>query len=151
MWTSRYGKDFPSPASSNFGPKVLLINEDAGSGGDYFPWHFKHAHVGPVIGKRTWGGLVGILNFPVLVDGGYVTAPNIAFYNPNGTWDVENHGVDPDIEVELDPSMWRQGRDAQLERAVQEAMRLLASRPKPNVKKPAYRDKSTLEKAQARG
>jgi tricorn protease len=104
-----------------------------------------------VIGKRTWGGLVGILSFPVLVDGGYVTAPNIAFYNPNGTWDVENHGVDPDVEVELDPYLWRQGRDTQLERAVLEAMKLLASKPKPSVKKPAYRDKSTLEKAQARG
>ncbi|HWA82937.1 MAG TPA: PDZ domain-containing protein, partial [Fimbriimonadaceae bacterium] len=99
MWTSRYGKDFTSPLSAIFGPKVLLINQYAGSGGDYFPWHFRKVGLGPLIGKRTWGGLVGILVFPPLMDGGSVTAPNIAFYNPNGTWDVENHGVDPDIDV----------------------------------------------------
>ena len=146
MWTPRYGKDFNSPLSQIYGPKVMLVNEFAGSGGDYFPWHFKKAKVGPVVGKRTWGGLVGILNFPILIDGGSVTSPNIAFYNPDGLWDVENHGVDPDIDVELDPYLWRQGRDAQLERAVAEAMKLLAKQPKPTIKKPAYPDKSTLGK-----
>ena len=100
--------------------------------------------MGPLIGKRTWGGLVGILRFPGLKDGGYVTAPNVAFYNPNGTWDVENHGVDPDIEVELDPYQWRVGHDAQLERGVQEVLKLIASHPKPAVKKPQYMDKSKL-------
>lgn len=144
MWTSRYGKDFTSPLSAIFGPKVLLINQYAGSGGDYFPWHFRKVGVGPLIGKRTWGGLVGILVFPALMDGGSVTAPNVAFYNPNGTWDVENHGVDPDIEVDLDPYLWRQGHDAQLERGVAEVLKRMASQPKQNVKKPAYMDKSKL-------
>jgi len=144
MWTSRYGKDFASPASANFGPKVMIINQFAGSGGDYFPWHFKKAAVGPIVGKRTWGGLVGILVFPTLVDGGSVTAPNIAFYNPNGTWDVENHGVDPNVEVDLDPYLWRQGHDAQLEKAVQVALEELAKSKPPVIKKPAYKDKSKL-------
>jgi tricorn protease len=100
--------------------------------------------VGPLVGKRTWGGLVGILEFPTLVDGGTVTAPNIAFYNPNGSWDVENHGVDPDVEVEMDPYLWRQGHDPQLERGVQEVLKLMESRPKPAIKKPPYQDKSKL-------
>ncbi|HLK14531.1 MAG TPA: S41 family peptidase, partial [Fimbriimonadaceae bacterium] len=150
MWMSRYGKDFSSPAWANFGPKVLLINEMAGSGGDYFPWHFRHAHAGPIVGRRTWGGLVGILTFPVLVDGGYVTAPNVAFYNPDGTWDVENHGVDPDMEVDLDPHLWREGRDTQLEKGVEVAMKLLESHKPPAVKRPAYKDKSTVKGAEAR-
>lgn len=144
MWTSRYGKDFASPASQNFGPKVMIVNQFAGSGGDYFPWHFKKAQVGPIVGKRTWGGLVGILVFPTLVDGGSVTAPNIAFYNPNGTWDVENHGVEPNIDVELDPYLWRQGRDSQLEKAVEVAMEKLKTYKPPVVKKPAYPDKSKV-------
>lgn len=146
MWTARYGKDFTSPLSQIYGPKVMIVNQYAGSGGDYFPWHFKKAKAGPVVGMRTWGGLVGILNFPTFIDGGSVTAPNIAFYNPDGLWDVENHGVDPDIEVDLDPYLWRQGRDSQLERAVAEAMKLLAKQSKPTIKKPAYPDKSTLGK-----
>lgn len=146
MWTSRYGKDFSSPLSAIYGPKVMIVNEYAGSGGDYFPWHFKKAKVGPVVGHRTWGGLVGILNFPSLIDGGGVTSPNIAFYNPDGKWDVENYGVDPDIAVEMDPALWRQGRDPQLERAVEEGMKLLAKQPKSTVKKPAYPDKSSVDK-----
>jgi len=146
MWTARYGKDFTSPLSQIYGPKVMIVNQYAGSGGDYFPWHFKKAKVGPVVGYRTWGGLVGILNFPTFIDGGSVTAPNIAFYNPNGTWDVENYGVDPDIEVDFDPALWRQGHDPQLERAVAEAMKLLEKQPKSGIKKPAYPDKSTIGK-----
>lgn len=144
MWESRYGKDFSSPMMQNFGPKVLLINEFSGSGGDYFPWHFRQAKVGPLIGKRTWGGLVGILEFPVLRDGGSVTAPNIAFYNPSGSFDVENHGVDPDIDVEMDPYQWRLGHDTQLEKGVAEAMHLLETTKLPVVKKPDYMDKSKL-------
>jgi tricorn protease len=144
MWTTRYGKDFTSPLAAVFGPKVMLINQYAGSGGDYFPWHFRQRKLGPIVGKRTWGGLVGILVFPNLVDGGYVTSPNLAFYNPNGTWEIEGHGVPPDIDVELDPYLWRQGRDSQLERAVEEAMKLIATTPVPQIKKPAYPDKSKL-------
>lgn len=141
-WASRYGKDFSSPLGAIYGPKVMIVNEYAGSGGDYFPWHFRQAKVGPIVGKRTWGGLVGILNFPSLMDGGGVTAPNIAFYNLKGEWEVENHGVDPDIEVEMDPALWRKGHDPQLERAVDEAMKLLAKNPSKPVVRPAYQDKS---------
>ena len=91
----------------------MIINEFAGSGGDAMPWLFRHAGIGPLVGKRTWGGLVGICGFPPLMDGGMVTAPNTAFWNPNGTWDVENHGVEPDVEVENDPqSSARRARPA---------------------------------------
>ena len=78
--------------------------------------------IGPLIGKRTWGGLVGIGGYPVLIDGGSVTAPHFAFYSPEGEWEVENRGVSPDIEVEMDPKAWRQGRDPQLEKAVEVVM-----------------------------
>ncbi len=144
MWTARYGKDFASPASQHFGPKVMIIDQYAGSGGDYFPWHFREAKAGPIVGKRTWGGLVGILIFPQLVDGGSVTSPNIAFYNPDGKWEIENYGVPPDVEVEYDPFLWRQGRDAQLEKAVEVAMERLKTWKKPEIKKPAYPNKSKL-------
>jgi tricorn protease len=142
FWTSRYGKDFASPASAIFGPKVMIVNQYAGSGGDYFPWHFRQAKTGSIVGKRTWGGLVGILIFPTLIDGGGVTAPNVAFWNPNGSWEIENWGVAPDIDVELDPYLWRQGRDAQLERAVAEVMKAIEKQPKKTYTKPAYPDKT---------
>ncbi len=144
MWTTRYGKDSASPLATIYGPKALIINAYAGSGGDYFPWVFRQAKAGPIIGERTWGGLVGILAFPTLIDGGSVTAPNIAFYNPNGTWEVENHGTDPDIEVVLDPALWRKGHDPQLERAVAEVMKLLEKAPKSTIKKPAYPNKTKI-------
>ena len=143
-WTARYGKDFTSPAVGNFGPKVMIVDQYAGSGGDYFPWHFKRKKAGTVVGKRTWGGLVGILVFPSFVDGGSVTSPNVAFHTPEGEWQIENYGVDPDIEVELDPYLWRQGKDAQLEKAVAIAMEKLKTFNKPAVKKPAYPDKTKV-------
>jgi tricorn protease len=137
-WATREGKDFTTPVASIYGPKAMIINEFAGSGGDLMPWLFKHAGVGPLVGKRTWGGLVGIYDYPPLIDGGAVTAPRVAFYNLNGEWDVENHGTAPDVEVEFDPAMWRQGRDAQLEKAVEVVMDLLKKNPLPKHKKPAY-------------
>jgi tricorn protease len=144
VFMSRYGKDWPTPGMGVFGPKVLMINQYSGSGGDMFPWLFKHNKVGPLIGKRTWGGLVASFGFP-LVDGGNINAPDDAFYNPfNNTWDVEGHGVDPDIEVELDPYLWRQGHDAQLERAVAEAMKLVNATPKRTFTHPPYQDKSKI-------
>lgn len=147
----RYGKDWPTPGSAVFGPKVMIVNQYAGSGGDMLPWLFKHHKIGPVIGKRTWGGLVASFGFPV-VDGGNVNSPDGAFYNPhNGTWDVENHGVDPDIEVDLDPFLWRQGRDAQLERAVAEINKLLQNYTPPKLRKPAFPDKSKVENVDKRG
>ena len=138
MWTTREGKDFTTPVGSIYGPKAMIINEFAGSGGDMLPWLFRKANVGPLIGKRTWGGLVGIYDYPQLIDGGSVTAPRVAFYNLNGEWDVENYGTAPDIEVELDPQAWRAGRDPQLEKAVEVVMEALRKNPLPKPRKPAY-------------
>ncbi|MBA3440659.1 MAG: PDZ domain-containing protein, partial [Pyrinomonadaceae bacterium] len=110
-WATREGADFTTPVGSIYGPKAMIIDETAGSGGDALPWYFRRSKIGPLIGKRTWGGLVGIYDYPQLIDGGSVTAPRVAFYSPEGEWDVENNGVAPDIEIELDPQAWRQGRD----------------------------------------
>lgn len=144
MWMSRYGKDFGSPVGAVYGPKVMLINQYAGSGGDYFPWLFRESKIGPLIGKRTWGGLVGILFTPTLIDGGSVTSPNVAFYNhKTGAFEIENYGVEPDVEVELDPYLWRQGRDAQLERGVQEVLKRITT--KPSIKRPKFMDKTKVD------
>jgi tricorn protease len=137
-WVTREGEGFTTPVGSIFGPKAMIINEFAGSGGDLMPWLFRQAGVGKLIGKRTWGGLVGIYDYPTLIDGGLVTAPRVAFWNPNGTWDVENHGVAPDVEVELDPKAWREGRDPQLEKAVEVVMAEMKKSPPPSAKMPPY-------------
>ena len=137
-WAVRDGDDFRQPFGTLPGPKVMIINEYAGSGGDYMPWMFRRHGIGPLIGKRTWGGLIGIGGYPVLIDGGSVTAPHFAFYSPEGEWEVENHGVSPDIEVEMDPKAWRQGRDPQLEKAVEVAMAALQKNPPKPTKRPAY-------------
>jgi tricorn protease len=137
-WTTRYGETFTTPRGAIFGPKAMIINESAGSGGDALPWYFRRMKLGPLVGKRTWGGLIGILGYPVLMDGGRVTAPNLAFFNPEGEWDVENHGVAPDVDVEDDPQKVREGRDPQLEKAVQIVMAELAKTPARNPRKPAY-------------
>src|SRR5262249_54375071 len=110
----------------------------AGSGGDALPWYFRKARLGPLVGTRTWGGLVGVYNYPTLIDGGVVTAPPMAFWNPEGTWDAENHGVAPDVEAELDPRAVRAGHDPQLERAVALALDALKQSPPPSHQKPAY-------------
>ncbi|MCC6772115.1 MAG: PD40 domain-containing protein [Gemmatimonadaceae bacterium] len=108
------------------GPKVLLINELAGSGGDYFPWAFRQLKVGPIIGARTWGGLVNSSVHYPLIDGGAVTAPDNAVFDPiNGKWVAENEGVPPDVEVLVEAKASAAGRDVQLERAVDEAMKLV--------------------------
>jgi tricorn protease len=137
-WTTRDGADFTTPLAAIFGPKVMLINEAAGSGGDALPWMFRKLKIGPLIGKRTWGGLVGIGGYPELIDGGSVTAPHLAFYNPEGTWDVENRGVAPDIDIDWDPKAWREGRDSQLDKAIEVVLKLLEENPPPTLKKPAY-------------
>jgi tricorn protease len=137
-WATREGEDFTTPVGSIFGPKAMIINEYAGSGGDAMPWYFRKAGIGPLVGKRTWGGLVGIYDYPQLMDGGQVTAPRVAFYNLNGEWEVENYGVAPDVEVDLDPALWRTGRDPQLEKAVEVVMDALKKNPPPRRKKPAY-------------
>ncbi len=137
-WHTREGEDFATPFASIFGPKAMLINEFAGSGGDFLPWAFRKSQIGPLVGKRTWGGLVGIYDYPQLIDGGSVTAPRLAFYNPDGTWDVENHGVAPDLEVELDPKAVREGHDPQLERAVEWLLDSLKKNPLQKAKRPDF-------------
>ena len=138
-FTMREGEDITTPIEAIFGPKVMIINESAGSGGDALPWMFRKTGIGPLVGKRTWGGLVGHYTNPAdLIDGGFTGTPNLAFYAPNGTWDVENHGVPPDVEVDLDPQLWRQGHDVQLERAVEVVLELLEKNPPPAARRPAY-------------
>lgn len=135
---AREGHDWSSPSEAIYGPKVMIINEMAGSGGDALPWYFRKAGIGPLIGKRTWGGLVGIGGYPQLLDGGGVTAPRAAIYGLNGEWEVENHGVPPDVEVDLDPAAFRQGRDAQLEKAIEVVMQQLKEHPPGQHPRPAY-------------
>ena len=135
---SREGKDNTIPQVI-FGPKVMLINQYAGSGGDALPWMFKKLKTGPLVGTRTWGGLIGIGGYPPLMDGGEVTAPRWGLYNPDtGEFDVENKGVAPDIEVDLDPALWRQGHDPQLEKGVEVALKMLQEHPVPPIKRPKY-------------
>ncbi len=137
-WAVRDGEDYRMPFGTVPGPKTMLINEYSGSGGDLLPWMFRRSQIGPLIGKRTWGGLVGIGGYPVLMDGGSVTAPHFAFYTPEGTWDVENKGVAPDIEVEFDPKAWREGHDPQLEKGVDLLMEELKKNPPRKTVRPPY-------------
>jgi tricorn protease len=116
----------------------MIANEASGSGGDALPWMFKYNQLGPLIGKRTWGGLVGIGGTPVLMDGGSVTSPGVGFFSPKGQWDVENHGVDPDIVVDQDPKAVAAGHDPQLERAVAEALERLKTNPGPQPSRPPF-------------
>jgi tricorn protease len=136
-WAMRYGADLKTPSASIQGPKVMLINESAGSGGDLLPWMWRKFGLGKLVGTRTWGGLVGILGFPQLMDGGMVTAPNLAIWTEDG-FVVENEGVPPDIEVEQTPKDVIAGRDPQLERAVQVVMEELAKNPPKKPKRPAF-------------
>jgi len=136
--TSRWGEDVPIPAGAIYGPKAMLINEYSGSGGDELPWLFRRFKVGPLVGTRTWGGLVGIGGYPTLMDGGYVTAPRVALWSAEGKYEVENQGVAPDVEVEFDPAAWRAGHDPQLERAVSLVMDALAKNPPKTYTRPAF-------------
>jgi tricorn protease len=137
-WMTREGHDFTTPVGAIFGPKAMITNMYAGSGGDALPWYFRDAKLGPIVGTRTWGGLVGIYDYPALMDGGGVTAPRVAFYNRTGDWDVENHGVAPDYEVEITPKDWASGHDPQLEKAVALVMDSLKKNPLPVAKHPAF-------------
>ena len=129
FWAVRDGHDWMWPPAAHFGPKVMLINGWSGSGGDAFPYYFREAHLGPLIGTRTWGGLIGISGVPGLVDGGNVTVPTFRQYSPTGEWFPEGYGVEPDINVVDDPTQLARGTDPQLERGIQEAMRLIQQRP----------------------
>jgi tricorn protease len=135
---TREGHDWSSPSEAIYGPKVMIINEMSGSGGDALPWYFRKAGLGPLVGKKTWGGLVGIGGYPQLLDGGRVTSPRAAIYGLKGEWEVENVGVAPDIDVELDPAAYRNGHDAQLDKAIEVVMQQLKEHPLPEYKRPAY-------------
>lgn len=137
-YTFREGDDFSFPQNVLTGPRVMLISEFAGSGGDTLPWMFRETGLGPLVGKRTAGaGIGGYLPMPRLIDGGQINASNRAFFNPRkGTLDIENYGVAPDIEVENTPAAWRAGRDLQLEKAVQVALEALKKNTPPRVLRP---------------
>jgi len=137
-WAMRYGADLKTPFASIQGPKAMIIDETAGSGGDLLPWMFRKYKMGPLVGQRTWGGLVGILGFPVLMDGGTITAPNLAIWTPEDGWVVENEGVAPDIEVEQTPADVIAGRDPQLEKAIEVVMAELKKNPPAKIVRPAY-------------
>ena len=126
---TREGEKITSPSAQIFGPKTMIINEMSGSGGDALPWMFRQDKVGPLVGTRTWGGLVGIWGYPPLLDGGSVTAPRGAIYGLHGEWEVENRGIPPDIEVENDPASVAAGHDPQLEKAVAVTLEALAKNP----------------------
>ena len=140
FWATRDGIPFNSPPAGNYGPKVMLINGWSGSGGDAFPDYFRKAGLGPLIGTRTWGGLIGISGAPGLIDGGVITVPTFRMYNPDGTWFKEGHGVDPDIPVAEDLTAAAHGKDNQLERAITEINELLKkgftapNRPAPEIR-----------------
>ena len=136
-WAMRYGADLKTPIAGIHGPKVMLIDETAGSGGDLLPWMFRKFQLGPLVGRRTWGGLVGILGFPVLMDGGSVTAPNLAIWTEDG-FVVENEGVAPDVEVEQTPKDVIAGRDPQLEKALEIVLASLAKNPPAAPKRPPF-------------
>jgi tricorn protease len=132
------GKPMRLPAGI-LGPKVLLINELSGSGGDFFPWIFRQQKVGPLIGTRTWGGLVKSSVHYAFIDGGAMTAPDNAIFNPyENKWVAENMGVAPDVEQKITAKSVAEGHDLQLEKGVEETLKLLEREPWPSVKNPPY-------------
>ena len=141
-WGVRDGKDWQWPQVAHDGPMAMLINGWSGSGGDLFPWYFKHAGLGPLVGRRTWGGLIGISGAPPLIDGGNVTVPTFGIYSKDGKWIVEGHGVEPDIEVIDDPALLAKGQDPQLDRAIQEVEAALKKNPPKATPKPKYPNRS---------
>jgi tricorn protease len=138
--TQRDGEDSCNPEGGIFGPKAMIVNEFAGSGGDALPWYFRKLKIGPIVGHRTWGGLVGIGGYPELIDGGGVTSPRWAIYGTEGEWEVENRGIKPDYEVDLEPRAFAEGHDLQLERAVQAVLDQLKDHPLPIYRRPPYPD-----------
>jgi tricorn protease len=141
-WAVRDGRDWQWPPVAHVGPKVMLMNGWSGSGGDCFPFYFREAGLGPLIGTRTWGGLIGVSGTPGLIDGGGVTSPTFSIYSRKGEWIIEGHGVEPDIEVVDDPAQMAAGGDPQLERAIAEVMQRLQANPPVRPRRPAYTDRS---------
>lgn len=138
-WKDRDGLTFNTPGGAMFGPKLMLIDQDAGSGGDFLPYSFRQMGIGTLMGTRTWGGLIGISANPGLVDGGFMVVPYFRFFDADYEWTVENEGVAPDIEVALDPLLTNKGRDGQLEAAIAEILRQLETNPSPvPTEAPAY-------------
>ncbi|NQX42022.1 tricorn protease [Pedobacter steynii] len=135
-WAIRDGKSFTTPGNGIFGPKAMLINENAGSGGDMMPYMFKNKGLGKLVGRTTMGILVGISGYPSLIDGGSITSPNFGIYDTNGKWIIENEGVAPDIFVEQTPKDLLEGRDPQLERTVQQLQEEMKTYKYPNVTRP---------------
>jgi tricorn protease len=129
---SRAGATYPSSARCG------------GSGGDYFPYWFRKAGVGKLIGTRTWGGLVGLSENPYLIDGGYASVPSFAFYDLDGTWGIEGHGVDPDIEVVDDPALMVEGGDPQLDAAIEFMLEEIEANPYRPVPIPEFPDRSGM-------
>ncbi len=127
----------------------MLINGMAGSGGDMFPALFRQAGLGKLIGMRTWGGLVGISGNPQMIDGSSVTAPTFAFYEQDGTWGIEGHGVDPDIRVVDDPAKMIGGGDPQLDAAIDHMLAELEANPYRQPERPSYPDRRTIGIAEA--
>ncbi len=138
FWALRDGHTWQHPVSANFGPKVMLINGWSGSGGDAFPTYFKMSKLGPLIGTRTWGGLIGISGAPGFIDGGRMTVPTFRMYTPDGVWFKEGHGVDPDIEVIDDATQLAKGIDPQIEAGIKEVLKLLKKNPPVKPVNPPY-------------
>jgi tricorn protease len=143
-WARRDAKDQPWPPDAHQGPKCMLINGLSGSGGDAFPTYFKMAGLGKLIGTRTWGGLVGLSGNPGLIDGAAVTVPTFAYFKKDGTWGVEGHGADPDIEVIDDPALMTDGRDPQIDAAVKLMLEEIEKHPYTPPARPAYPDRSGM-------
>ncbi|NNE07627.1 MAG: peptidase S41, partial [Gemmatimonadetes bacterium] len=144
-WATRFRDSDPAwPPDGHHGVKCMLINGNAGSGGDYFPYWFRERGLGKLIGTRTWGGLVGISGNPALIDGGYTSVPTFAFYEKDGTWGIEGHGVEPDIEVLDDPAKMVGGKDPQLDAAIAHILNELETNPVVHPKRPAYPDRSGM-------
>ncbi len=143
-WALRDGQSWQSPSDGHQGPKAMLINGLAGSGGDMFPALFRQHELGALIGTRTWGGLVGITGMPAMIDGSSVSVPNFAYYEKDGTWGIEGHGVDPDIEVIDDPALMVTGDDPQIDAAIEHLMNELKTKRYIPVPKPAGPDRSGM-------
>jgi tricorn protease-like protein/C-terminal processing protease CtpA/Prc len=143
-WARRNGNDWPWPPDAHFGHKAMLINGLAGSGGDAFPHYFRQEGLGKLFGTRTWGGLVGISGNPGLIDGGSISVPTFGFYNPNGNWGIEGHGVDPDVEVIDDPAFMQGGNDPQLNAAIDHLLEEIRTKPVTRPARPRSPDRSGM-------
>ena len=133
-WQPRYGLPFATPGATNYGKKVMLADELAGSGGDYLPFAFKAKKIGTLIGRRTWGGLVGISGYPPLMDGGFITAPSFGYVDINGNFTIENEGITPDITVDIMPADFKAGKDTQLLKAIEVIMEQIKNQKLPELK-----------------